>query len=172
MGSKGGPHSLELGCGPVSLPVRSGAWTGACGRSDIGLLLVGLSQGEASSSAQRGQVRAQIFRSSCSGAVRRQRRLQIGESPADNVTVSQRDAQGVVTVAALRALPPPAVPPPGPLDGVIGLLLARAAPFDRATQAALCRQQGWGPDAPEPIPEVRSSGRWLATPSLGRLTGV
>lgn len=53
---------------------------------------------------------------------------------------------------------------------MIGLLLARAAPFDSVTQADLRRQQGWGTRAPEPIPEVRSHGRWTATPALTRLT--
>jgi hypothetical protein len=78
--------------------------------------------------------------------------------------------QTVCTPTALRRRPPPLVPPPGPLDGVIGLLLSRAAPFDAGTQAALRRQQGWGPDAPVPITATRSHGRWMATPALRRLT--
>ena len=78
----------------------------------------------------------------------------------------------VASAAALRALQPPSSPPPGPLDVVVGLLLARAAPFDAATQAALRLQQGWGTRPPTDIPEVRTHGRWQATPALRRLTST
>ena len=77
-----------------------------------------------------------------------------------------------VTASSVRRLPAPTVPPPGGIDGVIGLLLARAAPFDRDAQAALRRQQGWSHNPPEPIPDIRTHGRWLATPELSRLTAA
>jgi hypothetical protein len=92
--------------------------------------------------------------------------------PADNALVDIMWERGVATAAALRALPAPRVPPPGPLDAVIGILLARAAPFDQATQLALRRQQGWGTAAPQPITEIRSHGRWKATAALTRLTAT
>jgi hypothetical protein len=77
-----------------------------------------------------------------------------------------------MTAASVRRLPAPTVPPPGGLDGVIGLLLARAAPFDTDAQAAVRRQQGWSHNPPEPIPHIRTHGRWLATPELRRLTAA
>jgi hypothetical protein len=92
--------------------------------------------------------------------------------PADNALVDTLWERGVATAAALRALPAPSSPPPGPIDGVVGMLLARAAPFDQATQLALRRQHGWGTAAPQPITEIRSHGRWMATPALARLTGT
>jgi hypothetical protein len=78
----------------------------------------------------------------------------------------------VPSAAALRALPAPSTPPNGPLDAVIGMLLARAAPFDAATQQALRRQQGWGAQAPQPITELRNHARFQGTAALRRLTAT
>ena len=76
----------------------------------------------------------------------------------------------ITSASALRALPAPTKPPQGTLDGVVGLLLSRAAPFDVETQSLLRRQHGWGTAAPHPIPDDKSHGRWMAVPVLSRLT--
>ena len=70
---------------------------------------------------------------------------------ADNqVMLVGMQGRVVHSAAAVRRLPAPASPPPGPLDAVIGMLLARAAPFDPATQLAIRQQQGWAPKLPPP----------------------
>ena len=76
----------------------------------------------------------------------------------------------VSSPAALRALPLPTTPPPGTLDTVVGLLLARAAPFDASTQNLLRRQHGWVVTAPEPITDIRTHQRFTATTRLRQLT--
>ena len=55
---------------------------------------------------------------------------------------------------------------------VVGLLLARTAPFDSKTQSALRAQQGWGTWPPTDIPTVRTHGRYEATATLRCLTAT
>lgn len=51
----------------------------------------------------------------------------------------------------VRLLPPPASPPPGSLEVVAGLLLARAVPFDRPVHASIRARWGLGLPPPEQV---------------------
>ncbi len=53
-----------------------------------------------------------------------------------------------LTQAAWHRVPMPTTPPPGRLDEALALLVERAAPFDRASQAWLLARCGWGSAPP------------------------